>query len=230
MKCVFIPEDGGSKILRNVGILTQYYTSGLRKPGLECSQPWKPQITQIKVVRIAQNAELLSTGRSILIKVSGVLTSWIIRCTKYSRITLLHLGVSQSAGTADDNLTRRDFKFPGIGKSQYLNFRRQFEKTFSRITSVGRDQRYLRTINLTFSEVQSRQGLGFFLTTASRPPLRSTQPPILWVPGGFSLGVKRPGRESDHSHRVPRSILRAATPSFPNTPSCRGAPLKHRES
>jgi hypothetical protein len=26
-----------------------------------------------------------------------------------------------------------------------------------------------------------------------------TQPPIQWVPGALSLGLKRPGRESDHS-------------------------------
>jgi len=27
----------------------------------------------------------------------------------------------------------------------------------------------------------------------------STQPPNQWVPGAISLGVKRPGREADHS-------------------------------
>jgi hypothetical protein len=33
-----------------------------------------------------------------------------------------------------------------------------------------------------------------------------TEPPIIWVPGTLSLGVKRPGRETDHSaHLVPRS-------------------------
>jgi hypothetical protein len=46
----------------------------------------------------------------------------------------------------------------------------------------------------------SRLGLGIFLfTTASRTALRTTQPPIQWVPGALSLGVKRPGREADHS-------------------------------
>jgi hypothetical protein len=41
---------------------------------------------------------------------------------------------------------------------------------------------------------ESRQGLGIFLfTTASRPALRPTQPPIRWVPGALSLGVKWSG-------------------------------------
>jgi hypothetical protein len=47
---------------------------------------------------------------------------------------------------------------------------------------------------------ESRQELGIFpFTTLSRPALGPTQPPIQWVPGAVSLGVKRPGRESDHS-------------------------------
>jgi hypothetical protein len=47
---------------------------------------------------------------------------------------------------------------------------------------------------------ESRQGLGIILfTTASRPTLGPTQPPIQWVPGALSLGVKVSGREADHS-------------------------------
>jgi hypothetical protein len=42
--------------------------------------------------------------------------------------------------------------------------------------------------------------MGIFLfTTASRPALDPTQPPIQLVPGALSLGVKRPGREADLS-------------------------------
>jgi hypothetical protein len=47
---------------------------------------------------------------------------------------------------------------------------------------------------------ESRQGLGIFLfTTASRPALGLIQPPIQWVPRVLTLGIKRPGREANHS-------------------------------
>jgi hypothetical protein len=39
----------------------------------------------------------------------------------------------------------------------------------------------------------------FFVTTASRPALGPTPPPIHWVPGALSLGVKRAVHEADHS-------------------------------
>jgi hypothetical protein len=46
----------------------------------------------------------------------------------------------------------------------------------------------------------SRRELGiFFFNTASRTVLGPTQPPIQWVRGALYLGVKRPGREADHS-------------------------------
>jgi hypothetical protein len=47
---------------------------------------------------------------------------------------------------------------------------------------------------------ESRYGLGFFFFfTVSRPALGPTQPPIQWITEAVSLGVKRPGREADHS-------------------------------
>jgi hypothetical protein len=46
----------------------------------------------------------------------------------------------------------------------------------------------------------SRRGLEIFLfDTVSRPALGPTQPPIEWVLRALSLGVKRPGREANHS-------------------------------
>jgi hypothetical protein len=42
--------------------------------------------------------------------------------------------------------------------------------------------------------------LGIFLfTTVFRTVLRLGKPPIQWVPGTLSLGVKQPEREADHS-------------------------------
>jgi hypothetical protein len=50
------------------------------------------------------------------------------------------------------------------------------------------------------STLDFRRGLGIFLfTTASRTALGPTQPPIQWVLGSLSLGVKLPGREAYHS-------------------------------
>jgi hypothetical protein len=39
----------------------------------------------------------------------------------------------------------------------------------------------------------------FLFSTSSRPVLGPTQPPIQWVMGAVSPGVKRQGREADHS-------------------------------
>jgi hypothetical protein len=65
---------------------------------------------------------------------------------------------------------------------------------------AGIAQWYSATLRSELWEFGSRQGLGIFLfTTASRPALMPTQPPMQWVPGALSLGVKRLWREADHS-------------------------------
>jgi hypothetical protein len=78
----------------------------------------------------------------------------------------------------------------------------------------------------------SRRGLGIFLyTTTSRTALRPTQPPIQWVPGALSLGVKRPGHEADHSPPSSADVKEWVELYLhsPNTPSWRGAQLKEAQ-
>jgi hypothetical protein len=56
---------------------------------------------------------------------------------------------------------------------------------------------YLSGILLGFD---SQQGLEIFLfTTESRTAPGPIQPPIQWVPGALSLGVKQLGHEADNS-------------------------------
>jgi hypothetical protein len=57
-------------------------------------------------------------------------------------------------------------------------------------TSNGLDDRGVRVRVLVGSRIFS---------TLSGLALGFTQPPIRWVPGALSQGVKRPGREADHS-------------------------------
>jgi hypothetical protein len=75
--------------------------------------------------------------------------------------------------------------------------------------------------------------LGIFLfTTASRTALGPTQPPIQCVPGALSLGVKRSLREADHSPPSSAEVKECVELYLhsPNTPSWRGAQLKHRDN
>jgi hypothetical protein len=69
----------------------------------------------------------------------------------------------------------------------------------------------------------------FLFSTAFRPALGPTQPPIQWVLGALSLGEKRLRREADHSppSRTDVDNTWSYTP-LPHTPSWRGAQLKAR--
>jgi hypothetical protein len=59
----------------------------------------------------------------------------------------------------------------------------------------------------------------FLFATASQPALQPTQPPIQWAPGALSLGIKRPGRDVDHS--PPPSDEAKNAWSYTSTPSIR---------
>jgi hypothetical protein len=81
----------------------------------------------------------------------------------------------------------------------------------------------------------SRRRLGIFLfTTASRTALGPTQPPLHWVLGALSLGIKGPGREADHSSPSSAEVNNAW--SYTSTPPLRlhGVVLslkkKHRDN
>jgi hypothetical protein len=80
---------------------------------------------------------------------------------------------------------------------------------------------------------ESRQGLGIFLfTIASKPALGPTQPPIQWVPGDLSQGVKRLGREADHTSPSIAEVKNAwsytSTPLYTSMAWC-SVKRKHRD-
>jgi hypothetical protein len=62
--------------------------------------------------------------------------------------------------------------------------------------------------------------------------LGPTQPPIQWVRGAPSLGVKRPGREADHSLPSSSEVKECVElyHHSPNAPSWCGDQLKHRDN
>jgi hypothetical protein len=76
-------------------------------------------------------------------------------------------------------------------------------------------------------------GLGIFLfTTMSRTALGPTWPPIQWVLGSLSLGVKQLECEADHSPPSSAKVKERVELYLHslNTPSRRGDQLKHRDN
>jgi hypothetical protein len=70
----------------------------------------------------------------------------------------------------------------------------------------------------------------FLFFRASRPAQGSTQPPIQWVPGTLTQGVKWPGYEADHSPPPSAEVKHSgAMPQLHNTPSWRAACLIKRK-
>jgi hypothetical protein len=79
---------------------------------------------------------------------------------------------------------------------------------------AGLAQYYSAGLRAEWSRIWVTVGAGNFLfTTTSRPALGPTQPPIEWVPGAHSLGVKRPGHEADHSPPSSAEVKERVEPS-----------------
>jgi hypothetical protein len=62
----------------------------------------------------------------------------------------------------------------------------------------------------------------FLITTASRPALGTTQPPIQWVSGALSPGVKQLKREAYHSPSSSAQVKKRIPP-LPHTSSWHSA-------
>jgi hypothetical protein len=61
------------------------------------------------------------------------------------------------------------------------------------------------------------RGKNFLFSSSSRPVLGPTQPTIQWILGALSPGVKRPGREADHSPPSPEvknTCIYTSTPPY----------------
>jgi hypothetical protein len=63
-----------------------------------------------------------------------------------------------------------------------------------------------------------------FFSTSSRPALRPSRPPIQWVLGALSPGIKRKGRGTDHSPtasaEVKKMCIYTTTPPYAFTAQC----------
>jgi hypothetical protein len=75
-------------------------------------------------------------------------------------------------------------------------------------------------------------GVGsFLLYIMFRPALGPTQPPLHWVPGALSLGVKRLRREADHSHPSSADVKNAwSYTSIPQYVFMAWCLVKHRDN
>jgi hypothetical protein len=111
------------------------------------------------------------------------------------------------------------------------NFTKWLRSFKSRDSSVGIALGY--GLDSQGSRVWCPAGAGKkFFSTVSRTALGPIQPRIQWVPGTFSLGVKRPGREADHSPSS-RAEVKEWVQLYlhsPNKPSWCGAQVNHRDS
>jgi hypothetical protein len=69
-------------------------------------------------------------------------------------------------------------------------------------------------------------------SASSRPAPRPTTPPIQWVPGTLSQGVKRHGRQADHSPPTSAEVKKSGSiHSLPHTRSWHSASyVRHKDN
>jgi hypothetical protein len=108
------------------------------------------------------------------------------------------------AYTNEDVKTEEKLWFKGQCADLYRQRMGKFIPRLKKSVSLSRRaqsvQRRARGWTIGVLGFDSRRGLAIILfTIVSRPALGPTHPPSQWVPGALSLGVKRPGREADHS-------------------------------
>jgi hypothetical protein len=102
------------------------------------------------------------------------------------------------------------FRIKVAGKNEtYISYPIHLSLTFRTATGYGLDGR---------GSIPSRDKIFLFYVT-SRPAVGPTQPPIQCVPGAVSPGVKRQGREADHSSASSAEVKNGdAIPVVPHIP------------
>jgi hypothetical protein len=117
-----------------------------------------------------------------------------------SELTTSFLSLASLITKSSDQVTAISSKSLPTYKSKIFtrhcfSYRGQAASNYMKDDSDGGEQ----VIILKCGYFKILRGLGIFLfATASRTALRPTQPPIQWVPGALSMGVKRPGLETGH--------------------------------
>jgi hypothetical protein len=123
-------------------------------------------------------------------------------------------------------LFRFNFRLSGVillfKTSGKRKFWRSFQVYFSVPITASDEQKGVGLLQLWTETISAETHLhlsparvkNFLFPTLSRLALGPTQPPIKWVPGFLTAGVKRPGSESDNSPPTSAEIKKTWTYTF----------------
>jgi hypothetical protein len=157
--------------------------------------------TRVKKLRIVFHGEFCDNGYETTGSIKHGI-SWLVKrncqLLKKDPVPSFLQLYKRNCHSLDDSFRQRIVAEPVLESLLLLKF--QLIQFSLRAVIAQSVQRWATGWTIGVLEFDSRRGLGIFLfTTASRTALGPTQPPIQWVPGALSLGVKWPGREADHS-------------------------------